>query len=116
MIYLRILALAAIIGGLFTAGYKAGVNSIKADLLEQQQEFERIRLQDGQEAADLIQEVLDEQRKEKIIYKTKYVDRIRNVTVDSCKLDAERLQIWQSAINAANGIASEADKPNPTLR
>ncbi len=98
----------------FYAGVKITNNARDAELYAEKKHNERLAIQRGQEAADIIQEVMDEKSKERVVYRTKYIDRIRIVERNNkCKLDDDSLQLWQEAINRVNAKAFVFDAAMP---
>jgi len=105
------LILIAIIASLsFYAGVKVTNNARDAELYAAQQANEKLLIERGQEAADIIQGVLDEKQKSKVIYRTKYVDKVRIIErTNKCKLDDDSLRLWQEAIDYTNSEAASID-------
>ena len=113
MPYQALIALFIFLAGL-GLGMKLTNNARDAELYIAQQAAEELALIRGQEAADIIQEVLDEKQKTKIIYRTKYIDKARAVErTNQCKLHDDSLQLWQEAINNINTQTLGTDAAMP---
>jgi len=110
-----IIALMVLLAGTAAASYSSGVtntnNARDAELLVVKVAQEALELQRGQESADIIQEVLDEQDElertnRKLVDKAREIERTSNIA-----LDAERLQLWKAtiaSINSPEAIGSDA--------
>ena len=99
----------------FMAGVKVTNNARDAELYAEQQKNDKLMLERGQEAADLIQEVMNEKQKSKVIYRTKYVDKVRVIErTNKCKLDDDSLRLWQEAIASINGKTNSPNAALPT--
>ena len=61
------------------------------------------RLIDGQDSADLVQEVLDGKIEYKTKWKTKYKEKLVYIDrLNDCTLDDDSLQLWREAIEDAS--------------
>jgi len=98
----------------FFAGVKVTNNARDAELYAVQQANDALMLIRGQEAADIIQEVLDEKQKTRVKYRTKYIDKIRIIErTNKCKLDGDSLRLWKEAIDDINSKANSLDATLP---
>ena len=98
----------------FAAGVKVTNNARDAELYAIRQKHEQELIERGQEAANIIEEALNEQQKTRIEYRTKYIDKIRIVErTNKCRLDDDSLRLWQEAITNINAKASRSDAAMP---
>ena len=99
----------------FAAGVKATNNARDAEMYAIQQKHEQELIERGQEAANIIEEALNERQKTRIEYRNKYIDKIRIVErTNKCRLDDDSLRLWQEAIASINAKASRSDAAMPT--
>ena len=111
----RAIILVVMLIAAFISGVKVTNNARDAELYAAQQANEHLMLERGQEAADLIQEVMNEKQKSKVIYRTKYIDKVRIIErTNKCKLDDDSLRLWQEAINDINTKTNSLDAALPT--